>query len=309
VTRDPTLLPTDWIARVEQLRRWSRNGERAPHKPLLLLYALGRHQAHGDAPILYSQAEAQLDALLREFGPPRKPSPGYPFHHLISDGLWQVRTADGGGSPGSDRGALRATGAQGRLAPDLIAALNSEAHLLGRLARTLLDENFEPSLHPEICAAVGLDLEAAQTPRFERSLGRARRSAEFRKQVLIAYEYRCALCGYDGMLGGVPVALDAAHVRWWAFDGPDSVDNGICLCALHHKLFDKGVLGVGQDRTITVSREFVARSPAGHRHVLSLVDKPAGRPQPGSPLPDSKHLDWHHRQVFRAPARTAAVAS
>jgi predicted restriction endonuclease len=23
------------------------------------------------------------------------------------------------------------------------------------------------------------------------------------------------------------------------------IDNGLCLCSLHHKLFDKGVLGVG----------------------------------------------------------------
>ncbi|QHY96599.1 hypothetical protein SSPS47_15940 [Streptomyces sp. S4.7] len=28
-------------------------------------------------------------------------------------------------------------------------------------------------------------------------------------------------------------------MRWWAFDGPDEIDNGLCLCALHHKLFDQ----------------------------------------------------------------------
>lgn len=48
----------------------------------------------------------------------------------------------------------------------------------------------------------------------------------------------------------------------WAFDGPDDVDNGLCLCALHHKLFDKGVLGVGDGHRILVSREFVGRGAA-----------------------------------------------
>lgn len=298
----------DWIERAGRLRRWSRDGERAPHKPLLLLYALGQYQAQGDEPIPFSQAEDQLRELLREFGPPRKTSPGYPFHHLVSDGLWQARTVNGEGSPRSDVGVLRASGAEGRLAPDLVAALDRDTHLVAQLVRTLLDANFEPSLHPDICAAAGLDLEAVELPRLRRTAGRARRSAQFRRQVLIAYEYRCAFCGYDGMLGGVAVALDAAHVRWWAFDGPDSVDNGICLCALHHKLFDKDVLGMDQQRTITVSREFIGRSPSAREHVLALTGRTATAPQPGSPVPHETHLHWRHRQVFRAPARQASAA-
>ena len=59
----------DWIERAGRLRRWSRDGERAPRKPLLLPYALGRYQAQGDEPIPFSQAENQLRELLREFGP------------------------------------------------------------------------------------------------------------------------------------------------------------------------------------------------------------------------------------------------
>ena len=36
----------------------------------------------------------------------------------------------------------------------------------------------------------------------------------------------------------------AAPLRWWAFDGPDAVDNGLCLCSFHHKLLDRGVLDI-----------------------------------------------------------------
>ncbi|WUL76086.1 hypothetical protein OHA62_20950 [Streptomyces sp. NBC_00343] len=50
-----------------------------------------------------------------------------------------------------------------------------------------------------------------------------------RELVLTAYEYQCAFCGYDSRIGAVPVGLEAAHVRWWAFDGPDDVGNGLCL--------------------------------------------------------------------------------
>src|SRR5579871_2027328 len=83
----------DWADRVTHLRQWTRGRERAPHKPLLLLYALGRFQRTGDSPILFSEAEAELGQLLKEFGPPRPTSPAYPFHHLTNDGFWVVNTS------------------------------------------------------------------------------------------------------------------------------------------------------------------------------------------------------------------------
>lgn len=305
----------NWIERVESLRRWTRDGERAPHKPLLLLYALGRYQENGGAPTRFSEAERQLDLLLKEFGPPRKTSPAYPFHHLVSDGLWVVRTADGGPSPGSSVGGLRRTGAEGSLSPELLEALGNDPRLVAQLARALLDANFEPSLHPDICALAGLDLESAESiqtdqtaePSRATNAARRRRTAEFRRQVLMAYEYRCAFCGYDGMLSSVPVGLDAAHVRWWAFEGPDEVDNGVCLCSLHHKLFDKGVLGVTEDWRISVSGDFVGRSEAAHAHVLRLVGAPAAQPQALFSPPRAEHITWHQKQVFRQPPRVVSV--
>ncbi|GIH66078.1 HNH endonuclease [Microbispora siamensis] len=293
----------DWVERVAGIRRWTRQGERAPHKPLLLLYALGRFQREGGRPIPFSSAEADLKALLREFGPPRETSPGYPFHHLTGDGLWLVDTVHGPGSPGSELGRLRAAQATGRLHPDLLRALTDDSHLVVRLARQLLDANFEPSLHPDICRFVGLELNDQVTPAEQVVPSAARRDPAFRQNVLVAYEYCCAFCAYDGWLDGVAVGLDAAHVRWWAFEGPDDVANGLCLCAIHHKLFDKGVLGLTPDRTIAVSRKFVGRSPAAERLVLALAGKPVRDPQTGLDPVDVSHIEWHSRQVFRTPAR------
>jgi putative restriction endonuclease len=299
----------DWIERVEQVRRWTRNGERAPHKPLLLLYALGRYQADGGAPVRFSEAEGQLNELLAEFGPPRKSSPGYPFHHLTSDGLWIVRTADGRSSPGPNLSELRGSGAEGSLSPDLLGALNSDSHLLAQLARVLLDSNFEPSLHADICALAGLDLETAETGAPLAAANHRRRSATFRREVLMAYEYQCAFCGYDGALGRIPVGLDAAHVKWWAMDGPETVDNGVCLCSLHHKLFDQGALGVTEDWRIVVSGNFIGRSPAARTHVLSLAGRTANAPQALYSTPKAEYIAWHHHEVFKRPARKAVPAA
>ncbi|RPK90696.1 hypothetical protein EES47_08015 [Streptomyces sp. ADI98-12] len=251
--------------------------------------------------------EEDLQRLLTEYGPPNRTTPAYPFHHLVSDGVWEVRTDRGPGSPGSGVRELRATGAAGRLAPELRAALRSEPELLGRMARVLLDLHFPPSLHGDLCESVGLELEPAETGQIS-AVVRRRRDPRMREQVLTAYEYQCAFCGYDGRIGAVSVGLEAAHVRWWAFDGPDDVDNGLCLCSLHHKLFDKGVLGLGEGHRVLVSQRFVGHSPAAREHVIALADRPLIGPQPGAHPVAAIHRSWHTSQVFHGSPRPATAA-
>lgn len=125
----------DWVERTARLRQWTRSGVRAPHKPLLLLYALSRFQQDSGCALRYSTVEEDLGRLLTEYGPGNRTTPAYPFHHLVSDGVWEVRTERGPGSPGTGVRELRATGATGRLAPELRAALRREPSLLGRMTR------------------------------------------------------------------------------------------------------------------------------------------------------------------------------
>ncbi|MCX4970453.1 HNH endonuclease [Streptomyces sp. NBC_00654] len=295
----------DWLERAAKLRQWTGNGIRAPHKPLLLLYALGRYREDADGELRYSGVEEDLKRLLAEYGPANRTTPAYPFHHLVSDGVWEVRTDRGPGSPGTGVLELRATGAAGRLVPELRAALRREPSLLGRITRVLLDQHFPPSLHDELREAVGLDLEPVASEPLP--AGRRQRDRRMREMVLTAYEYQCAFCGFDGRLGAVPVGLEAAHVRWWAFDGPDDVDNGLCLCALHHKLFDKGVLGVGEGHRVLVSQKFVGRSPAARAQVTALAGRPLTGPQPGTSPIAACHRSWHTSQVFQGDPRPASV--
>ncbi|MGK4579521.1 phosphorothioated DNA-binding restriction endonuclease [Kitasatospora sp. HPMI-4] len=298
----------DWLDRVAKLRRWTNNDVRAPHKPLLLLYALGGYQQDADGELRYSVVEEELKRLLAEYGPAHPTTPAYPFHHLVSDGVWEVRTDRGQGSPGSGVRILRSSGATGRLAPGLRAALANEPSLLGRLVRVLLDTHFPPSLHVDLCEAVGLDLELAGTGTVNGAdvTARRQRDRRMRELILTAYEFQCAFCGYDGMIGASTVGLEAAHVRWWSHDGPDEVDNGLCLCSLHHKLFDKGVLGLGDDHRILVSQRFVGRSEASRQHVLALTGRPVIGPQAGAPPVARQHRQWHARQVFHGEPRVPA---
>ncbi len=80
------------LTRFNQLAIWSRGDQQAPHKPLLVLYALGQWQ-QGITVLPFTQVERDLTTLLREFGPPRKSDhPEQPFWLLQKDGVWIVHT-------------------------------------------------------------------------------------------------------------------------------------------------------------------------------------------------------------------------
>ena len=111
------------------------------------------------------------------------------------------------------------------------ALLRNNRELLNDLARFILDRYFPDTLHQDILAQVGLELD---------SDARLIRSPDFRDRVLRAYEYRCAVCGFNVRLGDTLVAVEAAHIKWHCYGGPDHEENGIALCSLHHKQFDRG---------------------------------------------------------------------
>ena len=294
----------DWVDAVASINQWRRGGERAPHKPLLLLFALARLQRRQESAMRYRDVEQELDALLKEFGPPRTTSPSYPFHHLATDGVWTVSSDDGDRSPGAARGVLRSTNAVGQLEPAFEASLRRDPTLLARVSHLLLDANFEPSVQEDLVERLGLDLAAADLGGVSPTQRSApRRDPTFRDRVLVAYEYRCAMCGIDPQVDNLPVGIDAAHVQWWASGGPDDLSNGVCLCSLHHKLFDRGVLGLDEDRQILVSDRFRAAGALAQQVVLDLCGQALAEPQAGKDPVGRDHIAWHRREVFRGDPR------
>jgi putative restriction endonuclease len=51
--------------KVESIKVWQRHDERAPHKPLLLLYALARLSRDRSSAIPYAELDPKLEQLLR----------------------------------------------------------------------------------------------------------------------------------------------------------------------------------------------------------------------------------------------------
>ena len=81
-------------------------------------------------------------------------------------------------------------------------------------------------------------LDIAEPRRFAvMSARRALRRVDFRDRVLAAYSHGCAMCGVQLDL------LDGAHILPAVHPGStDGTDNGVALCALHHRAFDRGLV-------------------------------------------------------------------
>jgi putative restriction endonuclease len=282
----------------ESLSSWSRGDQRAPHKPILVLYALARWARGDRGEFKLQDAERDLTRLLKEFGPPRQSHhPEYPFWRLQNDGVWVVH-ADGkmkprAGNTNPPKSELIAHNARGGFTPEVKAAFRKDPTLVNRIATTLLERHFPASLHQDILQEVGLSLETA---------GERPRDPKFRISVLTAYEYRCAVCGFDIRLGSVTIALDAAHIRWHQAGGPDQESNGLALCALHHKTFDLGAFTIAENRILLVSDQ--ANGSSGFQELLMVHHgKPVRSPQRPEWAPQESHLAWHGREVFKGSGR------
>lgn len=68
---------------------------------------------------------------------------------------------------------------------------------------------------------------------------RASRDYKFRKQVLEKYDNKCAVCRCNEVK-----ILEAAHIKAVCEKGSDELENGICLCRNHHKMFDCNLIKI-----------------------------------------------------------------
>ncbi|GAB3436839.1 HNH endonuclease [Actinophytocola sediminis] len=267
-----------------------------------MLFALGQLAATGSSAFTWTTAAQRLADLIRDFGPPSSSTPAqraaYPFTRLRSDKIWTLDRD----VPMDRVQPLTATRVVGQLAPPLENALR-DPKTASAAARQLVEAEFPPTIAPDVLLAVGLDPDTVLTSP-EQVTAPRKRQRSWSAAILTAWNRQCAFCGFDGQLGATTVGIEAAHIRWFNFDGPDSPDNGLALCSLHHKLFDHGALGLhpepGEGLRITVSASFTSRTTAGQ--TVYELHKRQLQPRPGTTPPTAAHINWHTRQVFKSPA-------
>ena len=294
------MTPEELKQQIRQITVWKRGEQRAPHKPLLLLYALGRCLNDGTRLLPYSEIDRELRRLLIEYGPERKSChTEYPFQRLTNDGVWELQNADQLEQRASNsdikKSELLKHNVSGGFTPEVFQTLRDHPSVISELVLEILNQHFPQTFYADLLDAVGLEIQFEQTMR-------RRRDPAFRERVLMAYQYRCAVCGYDLRLGSVQVALEAAHIKWHQVGGPDVENNGLALCSMHHKLFDRGAFTINESLEFCVSQK--ANGSTGLSEWLtSFHGLPLKSTLSANYRPLGEHLAWHRKEVFHGPGR------
>lgn len=179
---------------IDKLNVWRRGNKRAPHKPLLLLYALAEQVRNPEARFEFSRIEEDLDALLNEFYKPlgdnRRHHVNDPFWRLHRDGIWivehdgKIRETSSGSAYITD---LKNYNATGIFSKDVVREIKNNPEIVLQAARKLLDKHFPESLHQDILERVGLDYKTISSEEYLAK--RTKRDGKFREKVLHTYEY------------------------------------------------------------------------------------------------------------------------
>lgn len=109
--------------------------------------------------------------------------------------------------------------------------------------------------------------------------------SSFRERVISAYAHTCSLCRLKHIS-----LLDAAHIiPDTAPDGDPIVNNGLCLCKIHHAAYDQNMIGISPDYRVHVRDDILNEADGPmlrhglqevHGHVIVLPTRRRDYPDP-----------------------------
>lgn len=117
----------------------------------------------------------------------------------------------------------------------------------------------------------------------------------FRTRVTDAYGRRCAVAGERTL----PV-LEAAHIKPYAQQGPNRVDNGLLLRSDLHRLFDRGLVTIEPERLTFGVSERIRDEYSNGRVYYELEGRPlVVLPELIEHRPNRAFLEHHRSVIFR----------
>jgi predicted restriction endonuclease len=119
----------------------------------------------------------------------------------------------------------------------------------------------------------------------------------FRRAVLASYDGRCCIC----RLACDPL-LVASHIVPWA-TRPDlriNPRNGLCLCALHDRAFDRGLIAIDTGLVVRISAQLSSTPNELVVGQMFLTYAGSSITLPEKFQPDPEYLTYHFQTIFRA---------
>lgn len=261
-----------FLNRIAHISRSNRNGEKAPHKPVLLLSIADWMEQYqptsGYIPIGGDLTEIfRQNWMLLYHNHNFRPDITQPLHYLQSDGFWTLVNGKGQKIQSQLKSIKRlveerATG---------ILDENSAKYFMQVETRELIRmkvlDTFFPYTKTHYIEERGidgfiLDIEADilmdSGTRYEHKIRQLQewegfiRNHKFRDSVLWVYRNACCISGWrveDAVM------VDACHIVPHAESGINKVTNGLALCPNFHRAFDLGLIGLDDNFRILVKKK------------------------------------------------------
>lgn len=327
-------MTTDYIKRFTKLRtdtspaRWpAMTCYRAPYKPFLLLAVMDLI-AEDMIQTNFIEFNADLMDVFdlywdKIMGHEKISNPVLPFFHLHRDGFWHLVPVPGKEQILADVPQIRSIGplrqlVLGATLDDALFEMLLNRETRDDLRRVLIETYFAPEVRPELVELGQISAESFQysLQLLNRSKGRFKlkespegqedyhtvsRSTAFRRVVIKAYDYTCAMCRVRVFTPEGHVAVVAAHIVPWSESRNDDPRNGMSLCGLHHWTFDQGLVSGTPDYRIQVS-PVIPADEEGAEPILFLAEQELHLPAERTLWPAKKALKWHRENIFRTEA-------
>jgi putative restriction endonuclease len=300
--------------------RWSAlTAHRAPHKPFLLISVIDLF-AQEEIKRNFIEPSYDLVSTFNGYWHTIMPAGStttmaYPFPRLKTDGFWKLIPNSGHESridmEFNSMARLREVCAGARLDDDLYELL-CRVDSRERLRAALIETYFAQEIRSLVAEQGVVNLatyeygqqllhgvretvdwgEKASPEKADKV-----RDQGFRKAIVRLYEHRCALCGIRMLTPEGHTIVEAAHIVPWHVTQDDSPTNGLCLCRLCHWSFDEGLMSVGSQYEVLVSRR-VQSDQNMPGHVLTLIDRPIFRPENEVFWPSQGNLAQHRKGIL-----------
>ena len=176
-------------------------------------------------------------------------------------------------------------------------ANQADLHAFGPTAQDVV--LLSAALNPQVLVNPAV-LAAAPGPHqvIARTINQKARAAGFQDRILTAYSHRCAFCDVQLNL------IDAAHIVPVAADGSDETINGIALCGLHHRAYDRGLVTMDIEYNVIMNTTRQTHLVAiGHnggmlkfqndlRAIINVPPSPTDRPHPAYITMANQRRGW-----------------
>ena len=251
VQKDPI---KSWIEGLQATRRATINGASAPHQPTTILWFLSEFLKGRPRLQKWSSIQGALSKLINDAG--GGSTPEYPLAVLANDNLIEVIGLEAPlpSTSSAPRRVFNQHDPQFGLLEPLYEELGSQPDRITEIIGCVKSMFATAKTFERIAEA--LELPTQLTPRESelplplgeqvpgrraRSSNSIQRSTEVAKWVKRIYDDTCQVCGVRLATPGSATS-DAAHIKALGtpHDGPDIIENILCLCPNHHRTFDAG---------------------------------------------------------------------